>query len=222
MSSRAVPSVFPRTRSRPAVIVFLMAAVGFLTAFVASAAVACREDIVDDERAAQVKAGMTINFIRYTEWPEESFASSASPIVVVILGDGPIRPHLEETMRAQQVHERPVEVRRVAFPVAPTGATEAPESDRNEYLKQLRAAHVLFVCESERDRVRTVLAQLDGADTLTVSDMKEFAERGGMLALAVRRGKVAFDANAGEIDATRLKVSSYLLRLAGTVKTQDP
>ena len=72
-----------------------------------------------------------------------------------------------------------------------------------------------------KEMVKQIIALLQGAAVLTVSDAPRFAERGGMLGLVVREGRLAFDANAEAIRQTRLKVSSKVLRLARIVETTE-
>jgi hypothetical protein len=188
--------------------------------FAAPATSAAREPTSDD-RAATVKAGMVLNFIRYTEWPPRAFATDQSPIVMTILGDGGIAGSLERTVKNQQVHGRNVEIRSLTYPKLLAGETEVSQDRLRAFRGQLLSSHVVFICDSERDRLKAILQDLDGSDILTVSDLEDFAERGGMLGLAIRSDKVAFDANPGRIQATQLKVSSQLLRLARTVKSRD-
>ncbi len=168
-------------------------------------------------RASAIKAGMVLNFIRYTEWPEATFDAQNDPIVLTVLGEGEMADALEQTMSDQQVHGRVVQVRRLAYPEPPPGKAAVSDDDMSTFVSTLRASHVLFVCDSEKDHLDAVFAKLDAANVLTVGDLHEFAEQGGMLGLTIRQDKVAFDANTDKIEATQLKVSSKLLRLARTV-----
>jgi hypothetical protein len=173
------------------------------------------------DRASRIKAGMVLNFIRYTDWPGDAFASADSAVVITVLGEGEIRSALEQTLSGQHVHDRPVEIRRLSYPEPPSGGGEIPEDRLREFIGQLRASHVLFVCSSEQARIGPVLQSVDGSNVLTVSDIDAFATHGGMLGLAIRNDRVAFDANPDQIQETDLKVSSQLLRLAKTVKTRS-
>jgi hypothetical protein len=194
-------------------------ALGLMTAVLTGALGMARGRGPEDERAATIKAGMVLNFIRYTEWPGTAFESAEHPIVVGVLGDGVMASQIDRTMAGQRVHGRAVEVRRLERPEPLPGDPRGAADGEREFEGRLRAAHLLFLCDSEADRVEGVLERVSGADVLTVSDIAAFAEHGGMLGLAIRREKVAFDANPDRIQGTRLKVSSQLLRLARPVKT---
>lgn len=238
------------------------------------------------DRESTIKAGMVLNFMRFTEWPDDAFVDASSPLVVTVIGKGEMGDQLVHIMTNQRVHDRPIEVRRLELSVAPeatpaSGATPGATSDRGNESEPkaddevasgkgevtphptsetqaepaggsatqtaaafdsttesdpaaaategtqsvaaaLRASHVLFICEPDSDGLGSLLSQVKEHDVLTVSDMDRFAEKGGMLGLVIRRGRIAFDANAERIDATSLKVSSQLLRLAHIVKTKEP
>lgn len=229
----------------------------------------CGEHSSKADREAAVKAGIVLNFIRFTEWPADAFTSADSTLTVTVLGEGDISKYLDEILATQRVHGRAIEIHRLQYPpevtekdapapeatqeptAAPTpepsdaadstasqpGAEGTPEKTTQpresaeepdattgsggEFLQTLRTSHVLFVCDSESARLQAILEHVQGEDILTVSDIPKFAEHGGMLGLTVRRGRVAFDANTDPIDATRLKVSSQLLRLARLATTKE-
>jgi hypothetical protein len=247
----------------------LHGAVALIAALLAAPTARCGEGPSKTDREAAVKAGMVLNFIRFTEWPEEAFPSADSELVVTVLGEGDASRIIGEVLADQHVHGRPIEVRHVRStskpadgddavppPAAGTGSepqpaeegsappaapadgkadaeqndppdeAPAPEADddggvSDEVAEALRTSHVLFVCASESARLESILPHVRGKDVLTVSDMAGFAEHGCMLGLTVRRGRVGFDANTAPIDATRLKVSSQLLRLARLAKTKE-
>ncbi|HVZ93103.1 MAG TPA: YfiR family protein [Phycisphaerales bacterium] len=191
-------------RTRLAILGMLLVLAGATTAHAA--------DATDSERESTIKAAMILNFIKSTEWPADRFKSPESPIIVTVLGEGELGGQLERTVSGQQVNGRAIETRRLAHPKTP------PDPDGDD-AKQIQASHVLIVCESERERVPEVLETLGNASVLTVSDIDAFAEKGGMIGLTIRRGRVAFDANPDRIQSKQLKVSSQVLRLARTVKS---
>jgi hypothetical protein len=175
----------------------------------------------DPERLSRIKAGLVLNFVRYSEWPAEAFASDESPIAVVVLGKSGIEADLEKVLAGQKVRGRALQVRHVDYPQPQEGEATVSEDRLREFFSDLRAAHAIFVGDSERDRLDAILKNMEGTDVLTISDIAGFAERGGMLGLVIRQERMAFDANREEIQRTRIKVSSHLLQLARIVKTRE-
>jgi hypothetical protein len=174
----------------------------------------------DEDRALKIKAGMLLNFVRYTDWPPERFATAEGSLIVTVVGTGGFDMYIEATLNNQRVRDRRVEVRRLRVPQPAAGEGQISEGARAEFAGQITASHVVCICESEKDRVESILKDLGTSDTLTVSDIKDFAERGGMLGLTIRNAKIAFDANQRVIERTRLKVSSQLMRVARVVESK--
>ena len=53
---------------------------------------------------------------------------------------------------------------------------------------------------------------------LTVSDGPDFFDMGGMIGLVLTNGRYRFDINLGNVRQSNLRISTYLLKLARTVK----
>ena len=66
-----------------------------------------------------------------------------------------------------------------------------------------------------------VVAALNGAPMLTLSDIEPFARIGGMAQLYVQDGRIRFKVNLDSTKRSRLQFSSRLLALATLVK-DDP
>ena len=81
--------------------------------------------------------------------------------------------------------------------------------------------HVLFVSKSEEQNLAGIMDWLKGKSILTVSDLEGFAQRGGMIRFITERNKIRFRINLESVKASKLSLSSKLLRAAeivGTVK----
>jgi hypothetical protein len=77
---------------------------------------------------------------------------------------------------------------------------------------------VLFISGSEQDRMRQILDALRGSSILTVSEVKGFAQNGGMINFYIQQDKVRFEINPDAAERGRLNLSSQLLRLARIVR----
>lgn len=149
-----------------------------------------------EAREAKVKAAFLLNFARYVEWPENAFASSNSPVVIAVLGEDLLQGNLDATVEGKTVERHPVQVKR---------ARRASD---------LGDCHVVFVCPSERDRLRSELAQLRSKPILTVSELDGFTSQGGMILLRKKQGMMRFEINREAAERAGLKISSKLLKLA--------
>jgi len=175
-------------------------------ALVASALAACALGLIWGARPAvaeptefEVKAALVYNFAKFVDWPTAAFASPSAPLVVGIVGDDEVGEALEATLRNKVLDGHPVQVRRV------NGADEA------------RACQLLYVATSERKHASALLQGLRGANILTVSDIADFAARGGQINFVLENRRVRFVINPANADSAGLHISAKLLALARTV-----
>ena len=143
----------------------------------------------------QIKAAFVFNFMQFVEWPAGPSSDARTPLLIGVLGDDPFGAALEETIRGETVHGRPLTVR------------------RKRDAAELKDCQLVFVCRSEKAQVREILGALRGGSILTVSDMEHFCRSGGMIGLVNEGGKVRFEINQAAAEQDNLKVSSKLLRL---------
>jgi hypothetical protein len=163
----------------------------------------------------QVKAAYLVNFLRYTEWPANRFASADSPYVACLVGaDGVAEELTDIAARLGAIDGRPLEVRRYR--------TDKPGTAAHVRLVEaLEEAHVVFVGEDVED-AGPLLRDLERREILTVGDEPEFAAAGGMIGLRREGNRVVFDANPEAIRGTGLLVSARVLKLARIVGRSVP
>jgi hypothetical protein len=145
----------------------------------------------------EVKAACIYNFANFVEWPASR--PGAGEFVITILGQDPFGGVLEETLRGKAIGDRPITVRRV------------------DDLGGLDGSQILFVSDSESGRLPEVLSSLDGAAVLTVGEMDQFAERGGIIRFRMDKSRVQIEINVATAERAGLKISSELLKLARIV-----
>ncbi len=80
------------------------------------------------------------------------------------------------------------------------------------------SCRVLYISSSEETRLREVLAGLDKAAVLTVSDIPQFAQRGGMIQFVQESNKIRFEVNLASAEDAGLTLSSELLKVAVLVR----
>jgi hypothetical protein len=160
----------------------------------------------------RIEGAFLVNFIRYTDWPVQRFDYAGSPYVISVVGSGEAAETISAVSAAAgTIRGRRVTVQRVRFDKS-MGATT-----RRDAVRRLRGSHLVFVADGDGDMdvdVRQVLAAVEGASVLTVSDIPGFAAGGGMLGL-VRSGRhLAIEANPTAIRAAGISVSAKVLKLA--------
>ncbi len=144
----------------------------------------------------QVKAAFLYNFAKFVDWPGDALGNGNGPLVIGVIGDDPFGGALDQAINGKTVKGRTLVVRRL------------------KWGQDLRSCHVLFISSSEQKRLREIIESLRGASVLTVGDMGQFNQHGGIINLILEANKVRFEINSRGADQARLRISSKLLSLA--------
>ena len=147
----------------------------------------------------QVKAAFLYNFVKFVEWPVDTFADPGAPFVLGVLGEDPFGSVLEQTLKGKTVNGRALVIRGV------------------KQGKDLRTCHILFVSSSEIRHLDQILESLKGSSVLTVGEMERFAQSGGAVNFVLEQNRVRFEINPEAAARARLRISSKLLALARIV-----
>src|ERR1700704_5715084 len=111
----------------------------------------------------QVKAAYLYNFGRFVKWPAGLAAGKGDSFPVCVLGQDPFGPILDSTLAGETLDGKPVVLRRISK------AQEAGE------------CRILFISSAEEKHLKEILVAVDESGVLTVSDMRDFTRRGGMI-----------------------------------------
>jgi YfiR/HmsC-like len=149
--------------------------------------------------AYQVEAAYLYNFTKFVEWPTDSAGKNQS-FTICVLGDDPFGGALDTTLAGEEIHGSKLAARRIG--------TAQDSAD----------CRILFVSSSEESRLNEILAALDGASVLTVSDIRDFSRRGGMIQFVMANGRVRFEVNVKNVARAGLSVSADLLEVALAVR----
>jgi hypothetical protein len=157
-------------------------------------------EIAPVAREYSVKAAFLFNFAQFVTWPDRAFVSEHAPFCIGILGQDPFGGALEEIVKGESIKGHPMTVRRFA-------SSEVPAD-----------CQILFISRTEEGRLSGVLSTLQGRPVLTVSELEQFGQRGGVIRLLVVGKQVRFEINAAAAERSGLKLSSKLLHLARLVQ----
>jgi YfiR/HmsC-like len=165
-----------------------------LTAFLLCASTGGAQDVTE----SSLKAAMIYNFAKFTDWPEDILPAAAT-FTACVLGDVTVRAALERNGKARQLSGRDVRVSQV------------------ELDGKLRSCNLLYVSGVTPAQVAAIVAAVQGAPVLTISDLDDFSRSGGIVHMFVESGNMRFDLNLEVAKRSRLQLSSKLLVLAAHV-----
>ena len=147
-----------------------------------------------------VKATYLYNFSRFVQWPADAAPAKGSSFSICVIGQDPFGPVLDTILSGETIGGKMVMARRVKKP------------------QDVLDCHVLYISASEEDRLKEILAGIDKSGTLTVSDIPQFSQRGGMIQFVLVGNKLRFEVNLANAQAAGLTLSSDLLKVAVTVR----
>ena len=144
-----------------------------------------------EEREYQIKAAFLYNFVRFIEWPQEPTAD----IVIGILGEDPFGSAIE-TIEGKPAKGKTLVIKRFSE------------------LKGLENCHILFISRSEEGQLSFILGKLKNTSVLTVGEMSQFNQKGGMIQFLIEENKIRFSVHLTIAKERGLQISSQLLKLA--------
>lgn len=162
---------------------------------------ACAQGDISTEY--KFKAVFLFHFAQFVDWPPGAFSSPQAPLVIGVLGDNPFGDFLDETVHGENVNGHPLVIERFRNP------------------EDVKNCQMLFISASEQNQIGRVLAGLKGKTILTVSDIDNFPESGGIIGFVTVDDKIHFRINTDAAHDANLTFSSKLLRLAEIVTTQN-
>jgi hypothetical protein len=147
----------------------------------------------------KIKAGLVYNFLKFTIWPESMLSSPKNNLRVCLYGgdafDGYLYP-----LEGRTAQQHTITILQV------------------DNLDALKNCHVAFIHRSENDKLDQILAVLKGKSILTISDIRQFAQRGGMVEFSTQKDqRIHLYINKALVENSGLTVQDRLLKLTELV-----
>ena len=148
---------------------------------------------------SSVRLSFVLNFARYVEWPETTLKAGMPIQICLAPGDAGMTAQLGELAK-QVVQNRQVRVKQLSRPT------------------ELNECQILYIPTDLPSPASNWLSAATKVGALTVSDLPDFADMGGMIGLVPVNGRYRFDINLGTARQADLRISAYLFKLARAVK----
>ena len=143
----------------------------------------------------QVKVSFIYNFAKFIKWPVPE--SAGAPFTICVVGEQALSGDIG-LLQGRRVNEHAIEVRLI---------TEPGRWD----------CHILFIGDSEAQRLPNILQDIATFPVLSVSDLPDFVHAGGIIGMKVIEDRVRFDINLAAAHKAGLNINSQLLKLATEV-----
>ena len=169
-------------------------AAGVLLA-VGIAAFAAHETAAQSSAPSQldVQAVYLFDFAKFVRWPE---GAEHGTLTICVAGEKAYVDRLTRLVKSEQVDSRPLAVRAVQTPA------DVADCD------------ILFLSVSAKDQEAAMLAATAGKPVLTVSDIPDFLNSGGIIQFLLINKRVRFSVDLRPAAHSGIGLSSELLKVA--------
>lgn len=147
---------------------------------------------------ANVRTGLVLNFIRFTDWPATGHEISEHLSICVARGDTRVASAMA-SLDNRSVHDRTIRVSTISRP------------------NEARDCHVLYLPAELTVLIADFVQVVQGMPVLTISDTPDFIELQGMIGLRLVSNRYQFEINNKIIRNSDLRLNPQLLRLASRV-----
>jgi hypothetical protein len=146
----------------------------------------------------KIKAGLVYNLLKYTAWPKESPSQTSGKLQICLFGEDPFDGYLSplEGRTAQQA------------PISITHINNVEES---------QDCSAVIIHRNKEKNLSELLQFLENKNVLTISDISQFAQRGGMVEMAREDEKISLYINKNAVNHAGLSIQGPMLKLAKIV-----
>jgi hypothetical protein len=144
----------------------------------------------------QLKTALIYKLTKFVKWPNGSELEKFS---ICILGEDYFGSSIN-ALEEREVNGLPIVIRRFA------------QSESVDH-----RCRVLFVSDSKQAFVESILQNYAKLPILTISDMDDFSEKGGIIQFTAGEKRIGFQINNGRAKSAGLTIAAPLLELATTV-----
>ena len=152
-----------------------------------------------DPSEHEVKAALVFKLAKFVTWPPGVFSTDDQPFGLCVLGENPFGTALD---LLGTLHLGGRAVRPARHMLADTAAANC---------------QLVFVTESPRESLGTVIEALGERPILTVSDIPGFADRGGIVEIVRKDQRLGFRISLGAMRAAKLRIAAPLLDLSDVI-----
>lgn len=158
--------------------------------------VSAREDII--------KAGFVLKFPIFVSWPEQSWQAGSERVLVTLLGESRLEPHLRALALQTAAAGRPVDIRTIPR------------------LGRLLNTHILVIGESQKGQLAEVCEKLSTQPVLTIAEDLAYGRDGAMFSFYLEDGRVRFAVSRSRVERAGLGLSYRLNKIAHFLDEPQP
>ena len=156
--------------------------------------------LADEELEYKIKAAIIRKFPAFVSWPAEVSPLNTHRVDICLLGESAI-------VQQRGTFEKHDDKATVVYNFNKIGSPGEAAG----------RCHIVFIGQSEAYHLVEVITKLSSSPVLTVSDIDNFAQNGGMIGFQLIDNKVRYNVNNPAFGKANLKVDAQLLEIANVV-----
>lgn len=152
----------------------------------------------------EVKSACILNFLKFMDLAFEETPDKSGTINIALVGESSAVEIIQKTM-----HNKTSDNKHIIINIYP---------DVKHLLEDNRMYHVVyFVAPQSADLIAT-LPSLGKVARLTISEIPDFCQNGGIINFRIDKGKIRFDINPVAAKKAKIKIRAQLLKLANIIE----
>lgn len=172
-----------------------------LLLFAAALIGVCRTAAAENAREFVVKAAISLNLARFTEWPESALSANSRYLNLCVLGD-------EAVQQAFAQVEKKATGNKLLHVIAVTQSSN------------LGTCNMIYVSGLDRINTAKLLSGIAGEPILSIGEQNDFLEQAGLVNLEMKDGKINIQVNLDAATRSGIKISSRVLALTTIVNVK--
>ncbi len=152
-------------------------------------------DSRDQLEISKIKSAYLYNFLKYVKFNHGEQDSNLKEYNVCILGSDPFGSALD-AMSGRTAKGVSVNVKRV------------------KNIIDAKTCHIVYVSESEQNNLSSIIESLQKLSILTVSDIDNFVQAGGIIGFIGENKKIGIEINLTNARLSNIRISALLLEIA--------
>lgn len=147
-----------------------------------------------------VKAVFLERFTRFIKWPTDAEIDNISkPFVIAVIGKNPFGSNLHNIYSKRKIRDKRVKIIYISR------------------VNQIAGSHILFIAESEKKRLQSIISYSKEKHVLTIGDSNGFAEKGVLFNFYTASNQIKFEINEKAVRESGLSINYLLLNVARIV-----
>lgn len=146
------------------------------------------------------KASIIHLFSQYLTWPKETPSDN---FIIGVIGRSKISIPLNKIAQIKKLNNRDIIIKQF------------------QSVGDIEFSHILFISKTAKDLLPQILEKVKNSNTLLISEMEGFAQKGAAINFVPAKDKLRFEINLAVLDQRGIKASSLLLKSAILVKNKE-